>query len=136
MDKLSCKIMIVDDSVAFLRLFMESMVDSDDKDILDRVIFCGSVDDALREYAIHRPLIVLMDIKMPGRNGIEGAQLLRKIDPNAHIVFLSNYPSDPTAAKAVEERIAIGVLDKAVGTGVLASIVSFVVKLGQKAIQG
>ena len=68
------KIMIVDDSAPFLRLFAESMIDNDDEYVLDHIIFCENVDDALKQYVIHRPLVVLMDIKMPKRNGIEGAQ--------------------------------------------------------------
>ncbi len=126
--------MIVDDSAPFLRLFAESMIDNDDEYVLDHIIFCENVDDALKQYVIHRPLVVLMDIKMPKRNGIEGAQLLREIDPNARIFFLSNFPNDPAAAKAVTEHLAMGVMDKAAGTGVITGIIGFIIKIAMKAI--
>lgn len=128
------KIMIVDDSAPFLRLFAESLIDNDDKYILDHLIFCESVDIALREYVLHRPLVVLMDIKMPGKNGIEGAQLLRDIDPSARIFFLSNFPNDPEAAKAVGDHLAMGVVDKSLGTGVIAGVLGFIIKVATKAI--
>jgi len=134
MEKYSDKIMIVDDSAPFLRLFAENLIDSDDSYILDHIILCENVDAALREYIIHKPLVVLMDIKMPGKNGIEGAQLLREIDPAARIFFLSNFPNDPEASKLVADRMAIGVMDKSLGTGVLAGMLGFVIKVVTKAI--
>ena len=91
MREFSDKIMIVDDSVPFLRLCAEGMIDTGNEPILEHIIFCENVDDALEKYVLHRPLVVIMDIRMPLRGGIEGAQLLREIDPNARIFFLSNY---------------------------------------------
>ena len=128
------KILLCDDSAPFLRLFAESIIDAGDKSILDHIIFCENVEDALAQYAIHRPLVVLMDIRMPGTDGIEGAKLLREIDSNARIIFLSNYPQDPDAAKAVSEHLAVGTIDKEAGTGFMASIVGFVVKVAMKAV--
>lgn len=127
-------ILIIDDSAPFLRLFAESMIDNDDIDLLDHIIFCQNVEDGVKEYVIHHPIVVLMDIKMPGRSGIEGAQLLREIDPNACIFFLSNYPNDPDAAKAISKHFASGILDKSVGTGVISGILGFIIKLMEKAI--
>lgn len=134
MREFSDKIMIVDDSVPFLRLCAEGIIDTDDESILEHIIFCENVDDALVQYAIHRPLVVIMDIKMPGKNGIEGAMLLREIDDNAKIFFLSNYPNDPEAAKAVSEHLVMGVMDKDVGNGFISSILAFVVKVAMKVV--
>ena len=128
------KILLCDDSAPFLRLFAESVIDTGDKSILDHIIFCENVDEALAQYVIHRPLVVLMDIRMPGKDGIEGAKLIREIDSNARIVFLSNYPQDPLAAKAVSDHLAIGTIDKEAGTGFLASIIGFMVKVMMKAV--
>jgi CheY-like chemotaxis protein len=128
------KILLCDDSAPFLRLFAESVIDTGDKSILDHIIFCENVDDALTQYAIHRPLVVLMDIRMPGKDGIEGAKLIREIDSNARIIFLSNYPQDPEAAKAVSDHLAVGTIDKDAGTGFLASIIGFIVKVAMKAV--
>jgi len=128
------KVMIVDDSAPFLRLFAESMIDSEDGYILEHIIFCQNVDEALREYVVHHPLIVLMDIKMPGKSGIEGAQLLREIDPNARIFFLSNFPNDPDASKAVADHLAMGVMDKSVGTNAITGIIGFIIKVVMKVV--
>ena len=128
------KILLCDDSAPFLRLFAESVIDTGDKSILDHIIFCEDVDEALTQYVIHRPLVVLMDIRMPGKDGIEGAKLIREIDSNARIVFLSNYPQDPLAAEAVSNHLAIGTIDKDAGTGFLASIIGFMVKVMMKAV--
>ena len=134
MKKFSNKVMIVDDSAPFLRLFAESMIDNNDGYILEHIIFCQNVDEAVREYVVHHPLIVLMDIKMPGKSGIEGAQLLREIDPNARIFFLSNFPNDPQASKAVADHLAMGVMDKSVGTNAITGIIGFIIKVITKVI--
>lgn len=127
-------ILLCDDSAPFLRLFAESIIDVGDKTILDHIIFCDNVDDAVTQYAIHRPLIVLMDIRMPGKDGIEGARLIREIDGNARIVFLSNYPQDSDAADAISKHLVVGTLDKEAGTGFVASLVAFIVKVAAKAV--
>lgn len=42
-------------------------------------------------YRLHRPDIVLTDIKMPVMNGIEMASEIRRLDPGAVIAFVSAY---------------------------------------------
>jgi DNA-binding NarL/FixJ family response regulator len=41
-----------------------------------------------------RPDVVLMDIRMPGMNGIETARLLKAEMPKLKIIFLTNYDLD------------------------------------------
>lgn len=46
---------------------------------------------ALREYPALRPDVVIMDINMPTMNGLEFAEKIREIDPDANIIFLTAY---------------------------------------------
>jgi len=128
----SDNILICDDDVEFIRFMLESVIGSDDRYILEHIILCESVDEALEKYILCRPFVVLMDIRMPEKSGIDGARMLREIDPNARIFFLSNFPHDPAAAKAVSEHLAMGVLDKGGGTGFIASILGFIIKVAMK----
>ena len=134
MEKFTDKIMIVDDSSPFIRLIIESMIDAKNKNIIDNIIFCQDVDCALKQYVIHHPLIVLMDLKMPVKNGVEGAQLLREIDPNVCIYFLTNFPSDPEASKAISDHLVEGALDKSVGVNAITGIITFIIKMAMKVV--
>ena len=128
------KVLIVDDNPAFSRLVIESIIDQDDKSILDNIMFAENAEDAIRKYMQYKPILVLMDIRMPGRSGIDIAKDIRQYDKGANIIFLSNYPKDPDAAKMVSDRLVMGTIGKDVGTGFLASFLGFILKVGAKAI--
>ena len=84
------KVLIVDDNPAFSRLVIESIIDQDDKSILDNIMFAENAEDAIRKYMQYKPILVLMDIRMPGRSGIDIAKDIRQDDKGANIIFLSN----------------------------------------------
>jgi DNA-binding NarL/FixJ family response regulator len=51
-------------------------------------------EDALRLAAELRPDVVLMDINLPGRNGIELTRDLLAVHPSAAVVLVSTYAAD------------------------------------------
>lgn len=58
-------------------------------------------DAAVRLYAEAEPDIVLMDIQMPGRNGLSAAQEILRRDPTARIVFLTTFSDDEYIVRAL-----------------------------------
>ncbi len=55
---------------------------------------CGEAKDgaeALQQAQKHQPDLVLLDISMPGMNGLEVARLLRRDLPEARIVVISQH---------------------------------------------
>ena len=132
--KYGSKILLIDNNPAFLRLIIESIVDQDNKSILDNILISENAEDSIRKYIQYKPLLVLLDIRLPGKNGIDIAKEIRHIDKNANIIFLSNYPKDPDAAELVSKRLVMGTMDKGIGTDFLASFIGFIIKIGAKAI--
>ncbi|MGW0573611.1 response regulator [Streptomyces tauricus] len=61
----------------------------------------GTVDEALREAARRPPSVVLMDIHLPGTDGIEGTRLLKKAHPSARVVVLTADATPDQLARAV-----------------------------------
>ena len=58
-------------------------------------------DAAVRLYADAAPDIMLMDIQMPGRDGLSAAQEILERDPSARIVFLTTFSDDEYIVRAL-----------------------------------
>lgn len=78
------KVLIVDDHPA-VRALLRMVVAADE------VHECGSGSNAVAAYAAHRPDVVLMDIAMPGVDGIAATRQIRALDPDARVVIVTHY---------------------------------------------
>ena len=59
---------------------------------------CG-VDEGIKQLALINPDLIIMDIKMPGKSGIEGLQEIRKLNDEIPIIMLTGYGDVDTAQK-------------------------------------
>jgi len=48
-------------------------------------------EDALRQYAEHRPDLVLMDIRMPGTDGITATRKIVEMDSKARVLIVTEH---------------------------------------------
>ena len=71
----------------------------------------GSAEEALREAQKDSPEMAVLDLRMPGVNGLELLKELRKHDPSTRILMLTGYGAIATAVQAVREG-AVGYLPK------------------------
>ncbi len=71
----------------------------------------GTADEALREAQKDSPEMAVLDLRMPGVNGLELLKELRKHDPSTRVLMLTGYGSIATAVQAVREG-AVGYLPK------------------------
>jgi signal transduction histidine kinase len=60
-----------------------------------------NVDDGLSLLSKEVPDVVIMDIRMPGKSGIEGLKELRSIDKQAAVIMLTGYGALETAQEAL-----------------------------------
>jgi len=74
---------------------------------LDCVGTAATVDDAMAQMAAHRPDVVLMDIQLPGTDGIEGTRQISEIYPKVSILILT--------AGATPQRLAAAAAAGAAG---------------------
>ena len=90
----------------------------------------GSAEDAasaLRQMQAKKWDILLLDIKMPGVDGIELQQRIKEIDPNATIIFITAHASVDTAVQALKSG-AFDYVTKPVDPDYLSHLISNAVR--------
>jgi two-component system response regulator HydG len=70
-----------------------------------------SGEDGARRFSEAEFDLILMDVKLPGMNGVETFAEFRKIRPDARVVMMTGYSVEQLLAQAVEDG-ALGVLRK------------------------
>ena len=55
--------------------------------------------------------LILVDVRMPGMNGAEVTESIKKAKPKARILIITAYPNDPLAVRALGAG-AVGLLKK------------------------
>ncbi|MTV37691.1 response regulator [Duganella radicis] len=58
--------------------------------------------EAVELYRQHRPDITLMDLQMPGRNGIEATSAILELNPKAHVIILTTYSGDVQVTRGLK----------------------------------
>lgn len=92
------KILVVDDEKAVcmeLRRFLEGKGYS--------VIEAYSGDEAIEAYKQESPDAVLLDIRMPGKDGIETLHEINALDPEASVIMVTAVHEEDIAKQAMEE---------------------------------
>jgi DNA-binding NarL/FixJ family response regulator len=62
--------------------------------------------DAIKAYRAHRPDVVVLDLRMPGLNGVETIRKLREEFHEARVLVFSNYASGDEAYQALKAGAA------------------------------
>lgn len=63
-------------------------------------------DEALTEYLRQRPGVVLMDLQLPGLNGVQATAAIRAHDPQARILVYSTFAQDDEVQSALDAGAA------------------------------
>ncbi len=66
-----------------------------------QVLCAESVDEGVALLKEHHPDTVIMDIRMPGKNGIEGLKAIREIDGVVSIIMFTGFGALETAQEAI-----------------------------------
>lgn len=106
--------LIVDDS-AFARFHLKRLIDSFENVLTSEA---ANGNEAISEYRRLKPDFVLMDIVMPGLEGVETVRRICEADPGASVIMISSL----SHKEKVQEALAAGAkyfIPKPVTTGEL-----------------
>ena len=78
-------VLLCDESM-FTRMIFAGMIQDEGYEVIGEAT---SGDEAVREFALLRPRIVIMDLVLPGINGIEATRRIRRLDRAARILICS-----------------------------------------------
>jgi DNA-binding NarL/FixJ family response regulator len=89
---------------------------------LKLVAEAGSGQEAVDAFQASRPDVTLMDLRLPGMDGIEAAKQIRRIDPEAKILALTSYDGDQEIYRALEAGVRGYLLKEMVHTEIVRAI--------------
>ncbi len=92
------RVAIVEDH-AMVRQTLSRLIDTEDD--LEIVLSEGSAEDALPRFPSATPDVALLDITLPGEDGLTLAAKLRREAPDVKIIFLTMHDDDATLSRAV-----------------------------------
>jgi two-component system, NarL family, response regulator DesR len=92
------RVLVVDDSAEFRSAVRAYLHGATDAQVVGEA--CDG-DQATREVERLQPSLVLMDIHMPGCNGLEAARRMRKLERRPHIVLFSLHPEPELQSAAL-----------------------------------
>jgi two-component system, NarL family, response regulator DevR len=61
----------------------------------------GTVEEALAQAHLHRPDIVIMDVRLPDGSGVEACREIRADLPDTRVVMLTSFPDDEAVLSAI-----------------------------------
>ena len=89
------RVLVVDDH-SLLRTGVANIINQEAE--LEVVAEAASGVEAIEAFRVHRPDVVLMDLRMPEMEGVEAVSRIRQIDPHAKVVVLTTYDADEDIA--------------------------------------
>ncbi len=91
------KILVVDDDLAVCNMLAKFLIKKD-----YHTVIALSGEEAIRKVKEERPHVVLLDIRMPGMDGVETLKKIREIDKEVGVVMITAVKEEETGKKCLE----------------------------------
>ncbi len=100
------KLLVVDDHAEFRRTVRHIF-----EAYQSVVAEADSGEEAVKQFAEWRPDWVIMDLRMPGMGGIKATEAIRKLDPAARVIIISQF-TQPEFRDQARQAGAVNFVDK------------------------
>jgi two-component system response regulator DevR len=92
------RLLVVDDHEV-VRQGLVALLDR--RDGFEVVAQAGSVEEATAQARLHRPDIVVMDVRLPDGSGVEACREIRAELPETRVIMLTSFPDDEAVLSAI-----------------------------------
>ena len=92
------RVLVVDDDALVRAGLSMLLAGADDIDIVGQAADGSEVEHAVAE---HQPDVVLMDIRMPGMDGLAATEIVRARDPSPEVIVLTTFDADDHVLSAL-----------------------------------
>jgi DNA-binding NarL/FixJ family response regulator len=92
------RVLVVDDDALVRAGLTMLLAGVDDIEIVGEAADGGEVEHAVAE---HQPDVVLMDIRMPGMDGLAATEIVRARDPSPEVIVLTTFDADDHVLSAL-----------------------------------
>jgi DNA-binding NarL/FixJ family response regulator len=82
------RLVVVDDNES-IRLLLRALADRDDR--VDVIAEAADADAAVDQVRVHQPHVVLLDLRLPGLDGLDLIPELREASPRSRIILYSAF---------------------------------------------
>ena len=113
------RIIIVDDHEV-VRIGMRSLLEQYPQ--YEVVSEAGSAKEAVSQVKTFQPDIVLMDIRLPGKSGIEACEEIKQIAPDTKVIMLTSYAEDEMLFSAIKAGASGYLLKQIDSEGLIKSL--------------
>lgn len=113
------QVMVVDDHEV-VRAGLQTMLDAEDD--LEVVATAGSAGEAVHRARAAAPDVVVMDVRLPDRSGVEACRDIRAENPATNVVMLTAYADDDALFAAIMAGAAGYVLKQVRGNDLVDGI--------------
>jgi two-component system response regulator DevR len=113
------RVLIVDDHEV-VRLGLRTLLgEQEDIVVVDEA---AGADEAVQKAKQHNPDVVIMDIRMPGKNGIDACREILAFNPTTQVIMLTSYAEDEMLFDAISAGAAGYVLKQGGGDDLVRAI--------------
>jgi DNA-binding NarL/FixJ family response regulator len=116
---LKIRIIIVDDH-EIVRIGMRSLLEQYPQ--YEVVSEAGNAKEAVEQVQSFNPDIVLMDIRLPGKSGIDACEEIKRIAPDTKVIMLTSYAEDEMLFSAIKAGASGYVLKQIDSEGLIKSL--------------
>ena len=95
---MAMRVLLVDDHEV-VRAGLKALIDSHDD--LEVVGEAGTADEGVRRVGFDEPDVVVLDVRLPDRSGVEACREIRQRFPDVHVLMLTSFADEEALMAAI-----------------------------------